>query len=176
MLKMPRKIRTNYRIQNEEVLYSIDEVTWFSELDIVDLKKRASANARNRVRVCVHRSPQQLVHEMLIVHGASCYIRPHKHPKYCESMTVLEGYASVFLFDDYGNVTKRVEMGPPGSGDNFYQNMPSNVYHSMVIKSEYLVFFEVTQGPFTPQSSVFPPWAPEDKSENLNSDLLKLSK
>ena len=165
---MPGKMHTGYRIESDEVLYSMDEIAWFSDFDIVDLKKRASRNLRNRVRVCVHRSPQQLVHEMLIIHGQSCYIRPHKHPKYFESMIVLEGHASVFLFDDDGNVTKRVEVGPPSSGNIFYQNMPPNVYHSMVIKSDYLVFLEVTQGPFVRGSSVFPQWAPLAKDENVS--------
>jgi hypothetical protein len=39
--------------------------------------------------------------------------------------------------------------------------MPDQVFHSILITSEWLVFHETTAGPFDPSQTSFPDWAPD---------------
>jgi hypothetical protein len=39
--------------------------------------------------------------------------------------------------------------------------MPDEVFHSILITSEWLVFHETTAGPFDPSRTAFPDWAPD---------------
>ena len=47
------------------------------------------------------------------------------------------------------------------SGPSLWR-VPTNVWHALVILSEWFVFYEVSAGPWQPSASEFPAWAPED--------------
>jgi len=40
--------------------------------------------------------------------------------------------------------------------------MEEPVFHTLIIRSDVLVFHETTNGPFDRKDTVFAPWAPED--------------
>jgi hypothetical protein len=52
-------------------------------------------------------------------------------------------------------------MAPYGHGKLCYYRMPDQVFHSILITSEWLVFHETTAGPFDPSRTAFPDWAPD---------------
>lgn len=83
------------RKESAEVLYPEEDVVIVTAADLDELKQLALQNPRRRVRLCAHRSPQDHLHEMFIVHTSNCYVRPHKHLGKAESMTVLEGEVDV---------------------------------------------------------------------------------
>jgi len=99
---------------------------------------------------------------MLIVHEKSCYVRPHKHIGKIESFHIIEGQADVILFDEDGNIKKVISMGDYSTGLKFYYRMPPNNYHTLLIKSDVLIFHEVTNGPFRSEDTIFAKWAPEE--------------
>ena len=78
------------RKESAEVLYPEEDVVIVTAADLDELKQLALQNPRRRVRLCAHRSPQDHLHEMFIVHTSNCYVRPHKHLGKAESMTVLD--------------------------------------------------------------------------------------
>ncbi len=78
-----------YRVFNSEVLYSRDEITITDQSDIKRFKQFSFLNERKRVRLCAHPSQDDLLHEMLIVHERSTYVRPHKHPGKSESIHII---------------------------------------------------------------------------------------
>ena len=51
-------------------------------------------------------------------------------------------------------------------------NSKTNLSHE-VIKSEWLVFKEVTQGPFNKKDTVFAPWRPDDKNIDSIKEYIK---
>jgi len=150
------------RVENNEVLYSDVAIPYLHQHDIVKLKNLADQNPRKRVRLCTHRSPNDNSHEMFIVHMKDCYVRPHKHLGKAESVTVLEGEVDVVLFNDNGRLLDVIHMSDPSGGKSFYYRMSDPIFHSLLIKSKYLVFHEVTTGPFTKKDTVFPDWAPQE--------------
>ena len=158
---MTAKARPAFRAQNPEVFYSDAAIVTASDIDIAELKRIAAQNPRLRSRLCTHPDPSSGLHEMLIVHHREAYVRPHKHVGKPESFFVIEGSARVVIFENDGQIRDVFDMAPYGSGKLCYYRMPDEVFHSILITSEWLVFHETTAGPFDPTRTIFPVWAPD---------------
>ena len=155
-----------YRTINSEVLYSEVPITTIDRSDIELFKQLTSRNPRKRIRLCAHASPEDRLHEMLIVHERNAYVRPHKHPGKTESTHIIEGLVDVVVFDDEGRIERVIRMGDYANGGIFFYRMASPVFHTLIIRSDFLVFHETTNGPFDREDTVFAPWAPEDGDMN----------
>ena len=151
---------------NPEVLYSESAIVSVEKSDIEHFKQLSSCNPRERIRLCAHASPEDSLHEMLIVHKRSAYVRPHKHPGKTESTHIIEGLVDVVVFDDDGRIERVIRMGDYASGKTFYYRMAIPAFHTLLIRSEFLVFHETTNGPFDRSDTIFAPWAPDDGDVN----------
>ena len=147
---------------NEEVLFAADAIVQIDASDIVELKQKAKQNPRKRIRICVHKDTKDHIHEMLIVHEKSCYVRPHKHANKTESFHIIEGKADIILFHEDGTIDQSISMGDIASGLKFFYRLPPDRYHTMLIKSEVLVFHEITNGPFRAHETSLASWSPEE--------------
>ena len=159
--------------ENDEVYYPDEDIVRVDAATLEELKKLALLNERQRVRLCAHKSQTDKIHEMFIVHTSECYVRPHKHIGKAESMAILEGEADLVLFHDNGDVREVLQMGAPETNKLFYYRMSEPIYHSLLIRTPFLVFHESTEGPFLREKTVFPEWAPE---ENTDEQKLYLDK
>lgn len=140
--------------------------------DIDRLKELAQENSRKRMRLCTHDDVADSLHEMFIVHELGAYVRPHKHLGKVESFHVIEGAVDVVVFDDQGNITKLEPVSDYSSGKAFYHRISDPSFHTLLIRSDVLVFHEVTTGPFRNEDTEFPPWAPKDIDGNSVRDFL----
>ncbi len=161
-----------YRLLNSEVLYSRVAITATDRSDIDLFKKLSARNPKKRVRLCAHGSPDDRLHEMLIVHERGAYVRPHKHPGKTESTHIIEGLVDVVVFDDDGKIERVIRMGDYASGRTFYYRMATPVFHTLIIHSDVLVFHETTNGPFDRRDTVFAPWSPDDGDANAVSTFM----
>ena len=152
--------------ENEEVLYSLEDVFTLSSQYLDELKQASLNNNRQRIRLCAHRNPDDSLHEMFIVHTNECYVRPHRHIGKVESMAILEGEVDVVLFHDNGDIRKVIEMGEPNSGKVFFYRLGQSIYHTLIIHTKFLVFHEITEGPFLRDMTQFPDWAPLESHPN----------
>jgi cupin fold WbuC family metalloprotein len=150
------------RAESSEVRYATDAVVLVDAGDVAGLKRAAVENSRRRIRLYAHHSVDDRLHEMLIVHTSDTYVRPHKHIGKSESFHVVEGDVDVVVFDDDGDVTEVIRMGAFASGRPFYYRIAEPLFHTLLIRSEILVFHETTSGPFRRADTVFAPWAPAD--------------
>ena len=165
-----------YRSLSLEVLYPEALITTTDRSDIDLFKQMSSRNPRKRIRLCAHSSPDESLHEMLIVHERSAYVRPHKHPGKSESTHIIEGLVDVVMFDDEGRVEGIIRMGDYASGRSFYYRMAVPVFHTLIIRSDVLVFHETTNGPFDRRDTVFAPWAPDDDDiDSVSTFMAELS-
>ena len=164
-----------YIKESDEVLYAIDEIKWLSSQDINELIKLAKNNNNKRVRICAHQNISNNLHEMFIVHLKDCYVRPHFHLKKSESLYVIQGELDMVLFNEIGEINKVVEMGSFESGKQFYQRIDGPVPHTLIIKSDYLVFHEVTNGPFNKKDTIFPEWSSEMRTRHSDEFLAKVN-
>lgn len=150
----------NLRRWNDEVAYATDDLARISKADIDSLVQQALVNPRHRMRVCTHRDPGDALHEMLIVHTKDTYVRPHKHAAKSESFHVIEGEMDVVVFDEHGAVTEVLRLGDYRSGRTFYYRMHAPLFHTLLIRSEIVIFHEITAGPFRTEDTIFAPWEP----------------
>ena len=150
---------------NEEVLYSTENIVKVDALDINELKQKARLNHRKRIRLCAHKSVDENIHEMFIIHEKSCYVRPHKHIDKVESFHIIEGKVDILLFDENGRINNLIPMGDYASGRKFFYRLPPSHFHTLIIRSEVLVFHEITNGPFNPDDTVWADWAPVETEE-----------
>ena len=151
------------RIFNKEVLYPDEKLVRVSRGDIQTLVAQAETNERKRMRLCAHHDVQDPLHEMIIVHARDTYVRPHKHIQKSESFHVIEGRVDVIMFDDDGTIMDCISMGDYASGLEFYYRNEEPIFHTLIIRSDILVFHEATNGPFNPNDTNFALWAPDGK-------------
>jgi len=156
-----------FRVESAEVLYAGEGIVTVDAATVAALVRDGLRNARHRIRLCTHTDARDAVHEMIIVHDRSCYVRPHKHLGKSESFHVIEGEVDVVIFDDVGRVSDVIPMGPYGSDKPFFYRIAEPLYHTLLIRSDVLVFHETTSGPFRREQTVLAPWSPVDSTAEV---------
>jgi len=142
---------------NQKKLFTV------SKLEMELLKAKARLSEPKSHRICVHSSPDAPLHEMLIVLPKSVYFKPHRHREKSESFHLVEGELDVFLFDERGNVTQKIEMGEYRSGKTFYYRLAAPVFHTVLPRTSQVIFQETTNGPFLKSETEFCTWAPDER-------------
>lgn len=148
---------------NDEVLIAEGPIVRIGAEEIGVLKRQAAESPRRRARICAHPTNDDALHEMIIAISASSYIHPHKHLGKSESFHIVEGEVDVAVFDENGNLVDVVELGGAGSGRRFFYRLSSAAYHTLVIRSDFLIVHEVTNGPFDRAKTVLAPFAPAEE-------------
>lgn len=150
------------RKESDEVLYPIDDFVTSSAQDLKEMIKMAELNPRQRIRLCAHKTPDDIVHEMIIFHPANTYVHPHKHVGKEESFHLISGVIDLVTFDEGGKIKNVLKMGSYESGKPFYYRIPANTYHTQIFHKDTL-FHEVAKGPFNRKANVAADWAPDEK-------------
>ncbi|MCE9616099.1 MAG: WbuC family cupin fold metalloprotein [Lentisphaerae bacterium] len=139
---------------NRDAIGVVDEV-------IIDrMVDRLVRQDLDKAALCLHRSPDDGVHEMLNVFGRRFYAPPHRHPLKSETKTILRGRLLIVVFDDAGQITRRIILGDPATRIRIVR-LEKNLYHTNLPLDEIVVFLETTTGPYLgPDDSDFASWAP----------------
>jgi cupin fold WbuC family metalloprotein len=145
-----------------EIVYSDGGFLAVDHSIIALLKEKAGKSTRRRCRLCFHAGEDASQQEMLIVMHRSSYVRPHRHIGKMETMTLIEGTCDALLFDEAGSVTEAIAMSPATEGGSFFYRMPDRVFHTLIFRSEWIVFLETTIGPFDRAMTETPEWAPPE--------------
>lgn len=156
---------------NEEVYYfkgSLVSVDWAL---LTWLKERAQENIRRRARICAHPRVDDFVHEMIIVHSLGNYIPPHKHYGKSESFHMIDGEMRVVIFSDDGRLVDVITLSSISrSVEKIYYRLQDNLFHCIIPLTEFVIFHEVTRGPFREQDTVIAGWAPAEEAEHDRID------
>lgn len=158
---------------NDEVFYSSRGIVKVRKAEINQLKQFAREASRKRSRLCAHQHTDEPLHEMLIVQEKGIYVRPHKHLGKIESFHVIEGEVNIVIFDDEGIILDVIEMGDYASGNIFYYRLSASLFHTVLVKSNIVVFHETTNGPFRREDTIFTEWSPEDKDAGATQQFLE---
>jgi cupin fold WbuC family metalloprotein len=148
--------------KSEEVYYAVDEIVSFSQSHVDFLKSNMHNSKTGRIRICAHKSPGDMIHEMLIIIDGKSYMRPHKHVGKPESFHIIEGAIDVVLFDEEGNIVDKIRLASRGSGSDFFYRLSKHQFHTVLINSDHAIIIETTQGPFNKEETIFAPWSPNE--------------
>jgi cupin fold WbuC family metalloprotein len=99
---------------------------------------------------------------MIIIQTKDTYIRPHKHLNKTESFHVVDGCATMIIFNEEGNILNHYDIGNIDSEMCFFFRLSLPLYHTLLIHSDYFIFHETTSGPFDPNQTIYAPWSPEE--------------
>jgi cupin fold WbuC family metalloprotein len=147
-----------------EVLYSDGRFLAADNAVVSVLKTKAGESPRRRCRLCFHASAEASQQEMLIVMRRNSYVRPHRHFSKVETLTIIEGNCDALLFDEAGRVTEVISMSAASDEGCFFYRMPDGIFHTLIFRSEWLVFLETTIGPFDPAMTEQASWAPPEST------------
>lgn len=153
----------NYVHVNDEHILKVDKEY------IAYLKTLAHKDEDSKCTMCLHNDIREHVHEMINVYPKLAYVRPHSHPFKTETKIMIEGKMLVVIFDDHGMITDNFVMERQGI---FTFRIDKGIVH-MSIPLTDVVFYEVTEGPFTGKGdSVFPEWAPLSENAEEVAQLM----
>jgi cupin fold WbuC family metalloprotein len=126
---------------------------------------RAAASARGRTNHNFHPSLDENPHRFLNVMRRGTYVTPHRHldPPKSETFVILRGEVAFFVFDDEGAITRCEILGEPGRARTCGIDLGPGVWHSLAVRSESAICFEVKPGPYSAANDKdFAPWAPRE--------------
>jgi len=145
--------------------------------DVEMLRKAVGRVAKRRVRINMHPSTDDLLHEMIIAITPSSYICPHKHPGKSEAFHIIEGEVDVVVFDDDGEIMRVISLAAKGGRHPFYYRMSAAYFHALIVRSDLLVIHEITNGPYRPRDTVYASFAPDEldapAAKAFQSELIK---
>ena len=150
--------------KSPEVFLSLDDIASIGQKEIDLLKTSVEKSALGRVRINLHPSSDDTLHEMFIVIKHGSYIRPHKHPNKSEAFHLVHGEVLVVIFTDEGDIHKVVHLKANSPDKPFYYRMSKPYFHTVIILSDILIMHEITNGPFIPGGTLFASFAPDDKN------------
>lgn len=146
-----------------------------TENEYSELLARAAASSRRRSNYNLHAVPEDPIQRLFIATKRDSYFRAHRHVKW-EFSLIVRGEFLVFIFDEHGIVTQRMNVGPNAAVKAF--ELPPNVFHTWVPLSDEGLLFEVKAGPYDPKTAAeFAPWAPAEgdpKAAEFQQNLLSL--
>ncbi len=125
------------------------------------LKGELKKSPDKKARICLHDNFDNALQEMLIIHGRGAYVRPHRHISKDESISIIKGRGLLVIFNETGKVKRIIPLASKSGKGNFLCRVGRNIWHSIVILSDDLIFHEVSPGPFVGEDEhIFPEWAP----------------
>ena len=140
----------------EEGVYAYNgNIAKIGDEEILFIESDASINKNKRSRICTHTNSADLIHEMLIAITKESYIKPHKHTNKTESFHMIKGTMFVIIFDNHGTPISSIPLSSEQRGYYFYYRIPKNIYHTIALMSDTVVFHETTNGPFKPKDTLY---------------------
>lgn len=154
-----------------EVLVCTDEIISLRYSHVERLGDMAAASPKHRARICVHKEEGAGIQEMIIFMDRTSYVCPHRHANKSESFHLVEGIADIVVFGDDGEIEKVI---PFSHEQAFFYRLDTKRFHTIVVRSDFIVFHEVTNGPFVHNTTEFAPFAPREGTNGVENYRMKL--
>ena len=161
--------------ENDAVFRIRNDIVTLSSVEINFLHKNVNNTSKNRNRICTHHDNSSDIHEMHICLGKNTYIRPAKHLNKTESLSVISGSALLYFFHEDGKIRDIIKLGEYTSGHTFFYRMNLDIYHTLIVLSDYFIFHEVTKGPLNIEDTIMSEWSPDEEDQtSIDKFLINL--
>jgi cupin fold WbuC family metalloprotein len=135
---------------------------WVPTLDAA-----ARRSPLRRSRLCLHTDPGDAIQEMLILMLADSVVFPHGQVGNSKSYHLIEGRMTVVFMTDDGDIHSCLDLAAAGGDAPSLFRLNGKLWHSVICRSERVVYHEVTGGPFVPTAPGVPSWLPEDEESKV---------
>ena len=160
-------LQQNVAVGSSEAEFNSKAYRSVGKQDIAHFKRMALKSPRNRYRLCLHSDQTHQTQEMIICLKGFNYFHPHFHPgNRSESYHMIEGLLNVYLLDEKGGLIETIRLGAPGTAEvesgsrDFMYRLYAPIYHLMIPRSEWIVYHEITTGPWNDEAVYYAPFAP----------------
>lgn len=148
-----------------------EKISWLDR-NVMEEMQEISRQENRDLRISMHVSPAEDLHNMVILQRRETYVRPHKHRSKVETYHMIEGEMLICLFDEKGSLLQRKKLSPQ---ECFLFRFDRGMYHCSVVLSELAIFHENKIGPFIREGdSIFAPWAPGSDPEAIADFVAEL--
>lgn len=177
MINLANEIGVTRDMNARSLSYFCTQPTIEVSNDVVNqLLEVSKQNGNCDVRLSLHRDPDDDFHQMIILQYRGNYSRPHQHINKSESCHIMRGALAFIVFNDDGSIAQSSIVD---KNNVFVFRCASDLWHTVIPISEYVVYHESKRGPYLQQDdSVFPNWAPHHSeipdSLNYMENLLAL--
>jgi len=120
-----------------------------------DLKKVYYEQSGKNIRLCLHKSPKSLFHDMIIFEGKKGIYAPHYHPNKTESLQILEGTMAIAMFDKNDKIQDVIILN---SRQTFMYSIGPKIVHMTLPLTDLIIYRETKQGPFKNGDNQTPSW------------------
>lgn len=127
---------------------SVDQIGESEIMEIKNLMNKENATTR----ICLHPNVEEKVHISIICTSSRLNNRRHLHPVKHEFIVPIEGSAELKYFDSNGHCTSSKKME---SGKTNIHKIPKGTIHAFVVKTNFFIFWEICEGPFSNDSTVY---------------------
>ncbi|AAZ21345.1 WbuC family cupin fold metalloprotein [Candidatus Pelagibacter communis] len=139
----------NYKkIQNlKNLVFYPKKKNDFVEVNLELLKciKIAAKVNRQNVFLCMHNSPKDKFHNMIIFLWKGTHYTMHKHKKKEEIINIITGKKRINIHNLNGRLIKKVILD---AKNNPIIRINKNKFHSVEVLSKFVIYHEIKQGPF----------------------------
>jgi cupin fold WbuC family metalloprotein len=149
----------------QNVFHNTDDWALVGSDWIGRLKAAAMQSTQRRARLCLHRSGDDALHEMIIALCGDCLFQPHRHPNKTESFHAIEGRLGVVIYDREGTALRSLLLTPPGQGGLICYRLCTPAFHAVLPLDDVVVFHEITNGPFRQGDAITAEWAPSEPGQ-----------
>jgi cupin fold WbuC family metalloprotein len=163
----------HYERLTEEMCRAAPGLISVSRADLEYLKSEVNNTVRKRISLCIHQDAADLIHEMFVVYTDKTFVRAKLHMGKDESLHILEGEADFIFFNEDGIIRDVVQLGDRTTGKNVFVRVPTGVYHTIIVRSEYLIIHESTPRPLNCSNTLWADWPPLDSCAGAAVDYQK---
>lgn len=134
-----------------------DDVVVVDQKILSALKARLADTGAAQLRLCLHKSADAALHDMIIVQKRGARFDAHMHPGKEECYQILEGTLRLRFYDAAGTVSRELILGSaPGLPP--VCRVRAGVWHSTTAESDIVVVHESRSGPFDRKDSLHADW------------------
>lgn len=157
--------------KSDDVLVCTDEIVSLRNAALDELRAMTARSLKKRARICAHKDDAAGIQEMIIMINHASYICPHRHEGKSESFHLIEGSADIVVFDGDGEIERVIPFSQNGA---FFYRLDTARFHTVVVRSENIIFHEVTNGPFIRGATQYAPFAPAEGSDAVRMYMTHL--
>tara|TARA_Y100001970_G_scaffold290205_1_gene423031 strand:- start:1985 stop:2509 length:525 start_codon:yes stop_codon:yes gene_type:complete len=137
-----------------------------------EMMKLSDKNKKSNVRICFHKSKDDIHHDMIILERNKNVYPPHRHKDKGECFHVILGKLKILIFNSSGKIKNKIILK---KGEVL--RIKKNSYHAVIALTDPVIYHESKPGPFLgDKDSVFPSWLPNEKNalQEYYSKLLNI--
>ena len=115
---------------------------------LTELQHEAAEKPRRRTNYNLHEQLDDPIQRLCIIGEPDTVFPPHRHLGKWELVIILKGRATLYTYNDKGDVTEKYELAP--NSETLAVELPADTWHNYIFHESGTAFLEVKRGPYAP--------------------------